>query len=244
MPAELAVDLAEDQAPGGHRQAAGNPPAALERRASTPPVDLPQQGGPEDLQDLRDQDHGGGPVVPDRLEHDPWVARADVQDVGSEVQGQVEPDRLLEQVGQREHGYDAVVHFRDDAMEPVDAGDRVLVGEHHALGSAGRTGGEHQQVRIFGNRAGPGGNVSIPVRRKPGAGLRAEVVDGGDRQAVQVGFRGIRGIASRADRQLAGPGSVRDPPDGGGRHAQVQRHDDQARAHGPEVHGGQLRAGG
>ena len=33
---------------------AGNPPAALERRASTPPVDLPQQGGPEDLQDLRD----------------------------------------------------------------------------------------------------------------------------------------------------------------------------------------------
>ena len=105
----------------------------------------------------------------------------DVQDVGPEVQGQIEPDRLLEEMGQREDGHDAVVHLRHDAMEPVHARDRVRVGQHHALGDAGCAGGEDQQVGVFRSRAGPGGKTGVPVRREPGAGLRAEVVDRGGR---------------------------------------------------------------
>ena len=244
MPPSWRWNLAEDQAPGGHRQPAGDPPAALERGCTAPPVDLPQQGRPEDLEDLWDQDHRGGPMVADRLENDPRVARSDVQDVGPEVQRQIEPDGLLEEMGQREDGHDAVVHLRDNAMETIHARDRVLVGQHHALWGAGRAGGEDQQVRVFGSRAGPGSNAGVPIGREPGTGLGAEIVDRDRRQSVQVGFRGVRGVASRADGQLAGLGPIRDPSDRGGRHAQVQWHDDHACAHCPEVDGGQLRAGG
>ena len=76
------------------------------------------------------------------------MSRADIERV-------VQPDRLLEQVRQRQQRHDPVVHRRDDAMERLDRGDDVVVGQHHALRRAGRAAREDELEDLVGRRAGP-----------------------------------------------------------------------------------------
>ncbi len=237
------MDPAEEQAPGRHRQATGDRPGAPELGRLPLSLDLALDGRPEELEQLRHQDHRRRPMVADRLEDDPWVAGPDVHDVGTEVEDQVEPDRLLEQVGERQHGGDAVVHVRDQLVEPVDAGQRVLVRQHHALRRARRARGEDEQVGVARLRARPRLQRRLPVRRERGIGLRAQLVERDGRHRLQVRPRGVRGVASGTDRELHRPRTFRDPGDGGGSHSQVERHEDQTRPHRPEVGGGKLGAG-
>ena len=77
-------------------------------RFSTSRVD----GAPEQVQHLRDDDHRGDPVVAQGIEDDPRVAAADVQDVGADVERVEQPDRLFEQVRERQQRHDPVFHRR------------------------------------------------------------------------------------------------------------------------------------
>ena len=92
------MDTAKDQPTHGERETAGDPPRALERRGLAGPRDLAFDGGPEQLEDLGDDDHGRRPVVADRFEDHPWVAAPDVEDVGTDVERVEERDCLLQQM--------------------------------------------------------------------------------------------------------------------------------------------------
>ena len=78
--------------PGGRssaaRPSAGGGRSAGSARTRPPgPVGRPRAGSrPEHVEDLRHQDHRRGPMVTDRLEHDPRVPAPDVEDVRAEVE--------------------------------------------------------------------------------------------------------------------------------------------------------------
>ena len=132
------MDPSEDSAPRGHRQPAGDRPGTPERGGLALPLDLANEACPEHLEELRDEDHRRRPVRADRLEHHPRVAGPDVEDVGAEVEEEVKPDGLLEEMGQREHRHHPILDLRDEVVEPVDPRDRVLVGQDDSLRGAGR----------------------------------------------------------------------------------------------------------
>ena len=133
MAAELVVDAAEQARPERHRQVARDRAEPVEGRRPAALVDLALDGAPEQVEDLRDDHHRGDPMVAQGIEDDPRVAAPDVQDVGPDRQRVVQPDRLLEEVRQRQQRDDAVLHRRHDPVERLDRGDDVVVGEHHAL---------------------------------------------------------------------------------------------------------------
>ena len=83
LAAELRVDAPEQQAPDAIGQVAGDAAQAVERRRPAALVDLALDGAPEQVEDLRDDDHRRHPVVAQRIEDDPRVAAAHVQDVGA-----------------------------------------------------------------------------------------------------------------------------------------------------------------
>ena len=91
-------------------QLPGDAAQAVERGLAAALVDLALDGAPEQVEDLRDDHHRGHPVVAQRVEDDPRVAAADVQDVRADRQRVVQADRLLEQVRQRQQ--------RDDPVRP------------------------------------------------------------------------------------------------------------------------------
>ena len=112
LAAELLVDAPEQARPEAHRQAAGDRAQAVERRLAAALGDLALDRAPEQVEDLRHDDHRGHPVVAQRIEDHARVAAADVQDVGADRQRVVQPDRLLEQVRQRQQRDDPVLHRR------------------------------------------------------------------------------------------------------------------------------------
>ena len=118
--AELAVDAAEQARPDRHREVPGDRAEPGERGLAAALDDLAVEGAPEQVEDLRDDDHRGDPVVAQRVEDDPRVAAPHVQDVGADRQRVVQPDRLLEQVRQRQQRDDPVLHPRHDPVERFD----------------------------------------------------------------------------------------------------------------------------
>ena len=99
-----------------------------------------------------------------RVEDDPRVAAADVQDVGADVERVVQRDGLLERVRQREQRHDPVLHRVDDPVERHGSGEHVGVGQDHALGVAGRARREHELEDVGGLRAGPRRPAAPPSR--------------------------------------------------------------------------------
>ena len=205
-------------------------------------LDLALDRAPEQVEDLRHDDHRGRPVVADRLEDHPRVAAPDVEDVGADVERVEQPDRLLEQVRQRQQRDDPVLHRRDDPVHRPDRGEDVVVGEHHALRRAGRARREDELEDVGRGRAA--------ARRRPAPPSRPGSVSSGS--AVSASRR-VVGNASRPASRGSGAsrpvprircfalGAGGDPLDRVGRHPQVERDEDEARPHRPEVGGGQLR---
>ena len=182
-------------------------------------------------------------MVAQRIEDDPRVAAAHVQDVRPDGQRVVQPDRLLEEVRQRQERHDPVLHPRDDPVERLDRGDDVVVGEHHALRRAGRAGGEDELEQVGRDGGRPGRDLGLPVGRHVGAGLGRDRVDRRGREAVEPRLARIGRIATGPDDEVSRAGGLDDALDRVGRHPQVERDEDQPRAHRPEVRRGQVRRG-
>ena len=113
--AEVAAELARGRsgrgAAGARTAGAGRSRRRRSKARRRPRlVDLALDGAPEQVEDLGDDDHAGHPVVAQGIEDDPRVPAAHVQDVGADVERVVQPDRLLEQVRERQQ--------RDDAGAP------------------------------------------------------------------------------------------------------------------------------
>ena len=138
----------------GRRRAMRSEP--VDRRRPAALRDLALDGAPEQVEDLRDDDHGGDAVVAQRIEDDPRVPAPDVEHVGADVERVVQPDGLLEQVGQRQQRDEPVLHRRDDPVERLDRGDDVVVRQHHALRRAGRAAREDELEDLVRRRALPG----------------------------------------------------------------------------------------
>ena len=68
---------------GSRRAIAAQP---LEGRAAAALLDLALDGAPEQVEHLGDDDHARDPVLAQRVEDDPRVAAADVQDVGADIE--------------------------------------------------------------------------------------------------------------------------------------------------------------
>ena len=98
MAAQLCMDAPEQEPANRERQVAGDAPQPIDRRPAAALVDLAFDGTPEEVQDLRHDDHRGHPVLAQRVEDDPRVPAPDVEDVSPDVERVVQPDRLLEQV--------------------------------------------------------------------------------------------------------------------------------------------------
>ena len=107
-------------AAGPSAGAGRSPRSRVERGLAAALGDLALDGAPEQVEDLRDDDHRGHPVVAQGIEDDPRVAAPDVQDVRPDRQRVVQPDRLLEEVRQGQERDDPVVHRRDDPVERLD----------------------------------------------------------------------------------------------------------------------------
>ena len=152
-------------------------------------------------------------------------------------------DGLLEQVRQRQQRDDAVLERRDDAMHRRDRGQHVVVGEHHALRRARRARREDELEDRRPGRASARrrpGPPSPPGRSRPARRrARRGVVVG---KAPRPASRGIGRVAAGPDEQPPRLGPGGDPLDRVGRHPQVERDEDDARPHRPEIGGGQLRA--
>ena len=176
-------------------------PEPIERGRPAPLLDLALDGAPEQVEHLGHDDHRGHPVVAEGIEDDPRVPAPDVQDVGPDVERVVQPDRLLEQVRERQERDEPVLHRRDDPVEALDRGHDVVVGQHDALRRAGRAGREDQLERLVRPPGGP----TPPWRTSQSGGKSGSSGSGSAERAstVVVGKPVRRGLA-RVGRVAAG----------------------------------------
>ena len=127
----------------------------------------------------------------------------------------------------------------------LDRGDHVVVGQHHALGRAGRAGREDQLERS----PRPRGVPTPPWRTSQsggksgssGLGLGRERLDGRRREAGQPSLARIGGVAAGPEDEVAGARGPDDALDRVGRHPQVERDEDEPGVHRAVVGGRQLR---
>ncbi len=191
VPAELGMDAREQASPQRERQVPGDAPQAVDERRPAALLDLAFDGAPEQVEDLRDDDHRRHPVIAQRIEDHPRVAAADVEDVGPDIERVVQPDRLLEQVRERQQRHDPVIHRRDDPVERLDRCGDVVVGEHHALRRAGRAAREDELEDLVRRRCAPRRLARLPVVREQRVvrlGFGGEVLDRGGREVRQAGL--------------------------------------------------------
>ena len=179
------------------------------------------------------------------IEDDPWVPAPDVEDVRPDIERVVQPDRLLEQVRQRQERDQPVLHRRDDVVERLDRCRDVVVGEHHALRRARRAAREDELEHLVGFGPFPGGLARLPVGREERVvrgRLRRERLDRRRREVGEAGRSRVGRVTARTQDQVAGPRGADDGGDRVHRHPQVERHDHEAGVHRPEIGGRQLRA--
>ncbi len=184
-------------------------------------------------------------MVAQGIEDDAWIAAADVQDVGPDAQRVEEPDRLLEQVRERQQRHDPVLQVRHDRVEGLDRA------RARCRGRASRPWACPVVPEVktsWKTSSGVGGSQAACCASQSGGKVGRR--GGSGAQGVErsswgsVARRASRGSgASRPVPRMRWRGSARadDPLDGLGRHAQVERHVDQPRPHRPEVGGRELR---
>src|SRR5262249_44065196 len=81
MTAELPVHAPEQRGPPAHRQTPRDRPQPGERGLAMGLADLALDGAPEEVEDLRYDDHRGDLVIPQGVEDHPRVPAADIEDV-------------------------------------------------------------------------------------------------------------------------------------------------------------------
>ena len=182
-------------------------------------------------------------MVAQRVEDDPRVAAPDVQDVGADRQRVEQPDRLLEQVRQRQQRDEPVLHRRDDPVE------RSRSRRRRCRGRASRPSAcpvvpevkTSSKTSLGGRAAARPPTCASQSGGKVVVGLGGERLDGRRREAVEAGLARIRARRGPVPRiRWRGAGRADDALDRVGRHAQVERDEDQAGPHRPEVGGRQL----
>ena len=246
MAAQLLVHAAEEVWTEAQRQVPGEGPQPVERPGAPTLLDLALDGAPEQVEDLGHDDHRGHSVIAQRIEDDARVAAADVEDVRADVERVVEPDRLFEQVREREQRDQPVFHRRHDPVERLDRGDDVVVREHHALWRAGRARCEDELEDLVGGGATPGALARLPIgreRRIVRRRLGRERLDGRGREVIQPGFARVGRVAAGAQDEVPGPGRLDDSLHRQRRHPKVERHEHEARGHRAVVGGGELGGG-
>ena len=91
-----------------------------------------------------------------------------------------------------------MLHRRNDPVERRDRGHDVVVGEHHALRRAGRTGGEDQLENLVGDWRRPVGQLCLPVGREGVVRIGRECLDGRRREAPESCLPRIRRVSTGA----------------------------------------------
>ncbi len=242
--AQLLVDAAEQARAEAHGQTSGDPAKPGEGGLATALVDLALDGAPEEVEHLGDDDHRGHPVIAQRIEDDAGIPAAHVQDVRPDRQRVVEPDRLLEQMREREQRDDPMLHPGDDPVERVDRGEDVVVGEHHALGRSRRPGREDEFEDVLGGRGGPRLELRLPVGRERRIGFGGHDVERRRREMLEACLARVGGVAAGAQDEVGRARGTHDPLDRVGRHPKVERDEDQPCPHRAEVDRGEFRGRG
>jgi hypothetical protein len=134
-----------------------------------------------------------------------------------------------------------MLHLGNDSMERFDRSRHVLVGQHHALRRAGRARREDELEGIGSLGRPPGGQLYLPVRWKRFVGIGRERLDTRGRESAQARLPWVRCVPAGPQDEVPGTRGAHDALDRVGRHPKVERDDDQARAHRPEVRGGEFR---
>ena len=215
------------------------PRSRIERRRPALLLDLALDRAPEQVEHLGHEDHARDPVLAQRVEDHPRVAAADVEDVGADVERVVQRDRLLERVRQRQQRHDPVLHRVDDPVERHRSGEHVGVGQHHALGIAGRPRREHELEDVGGRRARPRRQLRLPVGREGVVRVGGQVLDDRRGEPLEPDLARVGRVAAAAEQQADGTRLVDDPRDRVRGHPGVERDEDQPRVHRAEVGGGQ-----
>jgi len=194
------------------------------------------------VEHLRDEDHARDPVLTQRVEDDPGVAAADVEHVGAHIQRVIQRDGLLERVRQREQRHDPVLHRVDDPVKRHGSREHVGVGQDHALGVAGRAGGEHELEDVGGLRAGPRRQLRLPVGRERVVRVGGQVLHDRGGEPLESHLARVGSVPAAAEQQADGAGLVDDPGHRVRRHTGVERDEHEPRVHRAEVRGRAARA--
>ena len=109
------------------------------------------------------------------------------------------------------------------------------MGEHHALGVAGRAAGEHELVDVVRPRAVPGPDLGLPVGREGLVRLLGQGVDDRGREPLEADLARIGCVAAGAQQETHGTRGRDDVRDGVGAHPRVEGDVDEARDHRAEV---------
>ncbi len=232
------MHVPEQDAPRRVREPARDRPEALEGRRPALLLHLALDRAPEHVQQLGHEEHRRDPVLPEAVEDDARVPAPDVEDVRAHVHRVEQRHLLLQAVREREQRHEPVLHRPDDAVERLHAGERVLVGEHHALGAARGARREHELVDVCRARALP---CLAPGPPSPAGTCRPAPRTGCLRGSS--GRSRARPPAGRVHRDRV-PSSRRTAPEAAtmfviasGGHPRVQRHVDEPRVHRAVVRG-------
>ena len=220
-------------APNG--QVPGDAAHPVERRRLALLRDLALDGAPEQVHQLRDEEHGGDAVLAQAVEDHARVPAAEVEDVRPDIHAVEQGDLLLKAVRQGEQRDQPVLHRLDDPVERHRARERVAVGEHHALGAAGRPAREHELVDVVRLRALPGVELRLPISGERLVRVIGQAVHDAGREPLQADLARVRGIPAAAEQQADRARGLDDVGDGVRAHARIERHIDQPRHHRAEV---------
>ena len=237
------MDAAEDQPPDPIGEMTGDRPEAVEGRPPARPIRLPFDRGPEQIEDLRDHDHARHAVGTQGFEEEPRVAAPDVQDVGADAQRVDQPDRLLEEVAERKNRHDPVFERRDHVVDRPDRRQQVVVGDHHALRGPRRARGEDQVPDVLGPWTRPTVEGGGPIIGHRQVGVGDKLRDGRSGKRFEPDARRVRSVTPGPDDEPTRLGTAENPGDRVGAHPEIERDEDQAGAHRPEIDGRQGRLG-
>ncbi len=160
---ELGVQGAEHESASPVGEMPSDVSTMLDGRFPPALLDLSHEPAPEELQHLRGHDHDIDVQVTHRLEDDPGVARAHVDDLGPHHRAEEERRDLLQEVRQRQDRDDAQVAVLQQVAEHTHRFEEIAVREQHALGGGRGARGEVDLEERVAVGLRPGQYLRFPV---------------------------------------------------------------------------------